>query len=107
MDLENSKTYNLHMLLLNLADKMDLQRGEKRLHFKSQHLLRMEKYKKLIKKHINLKQQLQNRMPFTNYKGEINNLQIVNATDLNVVMLVYNSRKYSDNYAKTLHLRVH
>ena len=46
-------------------------------------------------------------MPFTNYKGEINNLQIVNATDLNVVMLVYNSRKYSDNYAKTLHLRVH
>ena len=35
MDLENSKTYNLHMLLLNLTDKMDLQRGEKRLHFKS------------------------------------------------------------------------
>ena len=35
MDLENSKTYNPHMLLLNLTDKMDLQRGEKRLHFKS------------------------------------------------------------------------
>ena len=48
-----------------------------------------------------------NCAPFTNFKGEINNLQIVNATDLDVVMLVYNSRKYSDNYAKTLHLRVH
>ena len=48
-----------------------------------------------------------NCAPFTNYKGEINNLQIVNATDLDVAMLVYNLRKYSDNYAKTLYLRAH
>ena len=29
MDSENSKTSKLHVLILNLADKIDLRRGEK------------------------------------------------------------------------------
>ena len=42
MNSENSKTSDLHRLLLNLLDKIDLNRRE--------HILYMEKYKKVKQK---------------------------------------------------------
>ena len=39
--------------------------------------------------------------PFTNCISEINNTQIDNAKDIDIVMPMYNSIEYSDNYAKT------
>ena len=38
--------------------------------------------------------------PFTNCISEINNTQIDRAKDLDIVMPMYNSMKYSDNYSK-------
>ena len=38
---------------------------------------------------------------FTNCISEINNMQIDNAKDIDIVMLMYNLIEYSDNYAKT------
>ena len=43
----------------------------------------------------------QNCAPFTNCISEINNTQIDNATDIDIVMPIYNLIEYSDNYAKT------
>ena len=37
---------------------------------------------------------------FTNYIGEINNAQADNAKDIGIVMPMYNSIAYSDNYSK-------
>ena len=51
-----------------------------------------EKYKGVIFK---------NCAPFTDWISEINNTQTDNAKDLDVVMLMYNLVKYSDNYLKT------
>ena len=42
-----------------------------------------------------------NCAPFTNCISEINNTQIDNATDIGIVMTMYNLIEYSDNYAKT------
>ena len=42
-----------------------------------------------------------NCAPFTNCISEINNTQIDNATDIDIVMPMYNLIEYSDNYAKT------
>ena len=42
-----------------------------------------------------------NYTPFTDCISEVNNTQKDNAKDLDVVMLVYNLIKYSDNYSKT------
>ena len=42
-----------------------------------------------------------NCAPFTDWISEINNTQTDNAKDLDVVMLMYNLVKYSDNYLKT------
>ena len=42
-----------------------------------------------------------NCVPFTNCISEINNTQIDNAKDTDIVMPMYNSIEYSDNYAKT------
>ena len=42
-----------------------------------------------------------NCAPFTNCISEINNMQIDNAKELDIVMPMYNSIEYSDNYAKT------
>ena len=42
-----------------------------------------------------------NYAPFTNCISEINNTQVDNAKDINIVMLMYKSIEYSDNYAKT------
>ena len=42
-----------------------------------------------------------NCAPFTNCISEINNTQIDNAKGIDIVMSMYNSREYSDNYAKT------
>ena len=42
-----------------------------------------------------------NCAPFTNCISEINNTQIDNAKDIDIVMPMYNSIEYSDNYAKT------
>ena len=42
-----------------------------------------------------------NNAPFINYISKINGIQIDNAEDLNVVMLMYNLLEYSKNYKKT------
>ena len=42
-----------------------------------------------------------NCAPFTNCISGINNTQIDNATDIDIVMSMYNLIEYSDNYAKT------
>ena len=42
-----------------------------------------------------------NCAPFTDCISEINNTQIDNAKDLDVVMLMYNSIEYSNNYLET------
>ena len=42
-----------------------------------------------------------NYAPFINCISEINNMQIDNAKDIDIVMLMYNLIEYSDNYAKT------
>ena len=42
-----------------------------------------------------------NRAPFTNCISEINNTQIDNCKDIDIVMLLCNLLKYSDNYEKT------
>ena len=47
MNSENSKTSDPHRLLLNLTDKIDLRRKDKYIAL-SNHLLYMEKYKKVI-----------------------------------------------------------
>ena len=44
---------------------------------------------------------IKNCAPFTNCISEINNTQIDNAKDIDIVMPMYNSIEYSDNYAKT------
>ena len=43
---------------------------------------------------------LKNCVSFTDYISKIN-IQVHNATDLDVAMLMYNLTKYSDNYSKT------
>ena len=48
MNSENSRTFAYHVLVLKLADKLDLRRGQKKYCFiKSQYLLYMKKHKKL------------------------------------------------------------
>ena len=42
-----------------------------------------------------------NCCPFINCISEVNNTQINNAKDVDVVMLMYNSIDYADNYSKT------
>ena len=42
-----------------------------------------------------------NCAPFTNCISEINDTQINNAKDIDIVMPMYNSTEYSNNYAKT------
>ena len=42
-----------------------------------------------------------NCAPFTNCISVINNAQTDNAKDIDIVMLMYNSIEYSDNYSKT------
>ena len=49
---------------------------------------------------INKKVIFKNCAPFTNCISEINNTQIDNATDIDIVMSMYNLTEYSDNYAK-------
>ena len=48
----------------------------------------------------NVQQVFKNCAPFTNCISEINNTQIDNAKDIDVVMLMCNLIKYSDNYLK-------
>ena len=43
-----------------------------------------------------------NCAPFTNCISEINKMQIDNATDIDIVMPMYNLIEYSDNYAKAI-----
>ena len=50
---------------------------------------------------INRKVILKNCAPFTNCISEINNTQIDNATDIDIVIPMYNLIEYSDNYEKT------
>ena len=42
-----------------------------------------------------------NCAPFTKCISRINNTDIDNARDIDIVMLIYNLIKYSDNYPKT------
>ena len=42
-----------------------------------------------------------NCAPFTNCISEINNTQVDNAKDIDIVIPMYNSIEYSDNYSKT------
>ena len=44
---------------------------------------------------------IKNYAPFNNCISEINNTQIDNIKDIDIVMLMYNLIKYSDNYSKT------
>ena len=52
MNSGNSKTSDLHKLQLNLSDKINLKRSDKYVALSSlcQHLIFMEKYKKVTKK---------------------------------------------------------
>ena len=50
---------------------------------------------------INKKVIFKNCGPFTNCISRINNTQIDDAHDIDVVMLMYNIKEYSDNYSKT------
>ena len=45
---------------------------------------------------------VKNSAPFTNCISEINNTQVDNAKDIDIVMPMYNSIEYSDNYLKHL-----
>ena len=47
MNSENSQTSRPHVLIFNLIDKIDLRKREKSI-IKSQHILQMEKNKKVI-----------------------------------------------------------
>ena len=49
MNSKNSKTTDPHILLLNLTDKINLQRSDKYVAYLSQHLLYMENIKKSCK----------------------------------------------------------
>ena len=49
MNSKNSKTTGPHILLLNLTDKINLQRSDKYVAYLSQHLLYMENIKKSFK----------------------------------------------------------
>ena len=49
MNSKNSKTTDPHILLLNLTDKINLQRSDKYVAYLSQHLLYMENIKKSFK----------------------------------------------------------
>ena len=49
----------------------------------------------------NIKVIFKNCAPFTNCKNKINNTQIDNAEYIDIVLLMYNLMKYSDNYSKT------
>ena len=49
MNSKNSKTTDSHILLLNLTDKINLQRSDKYVAYLSQHLLYMENIKKSFK----------------------------------------------------------
>ena len=49
----------------------------------------------------NKKVLFKNCAPFTNWISKINNTQIDNAEYIDIVMLIYNLIKYSDNYSKT------
>ena len=42
-----------------------------------------------------------NCFPFTNCISEINNTRVDNAKDIDIVMLMYHLKEYSDNYSKT------
>ena len=42
----------------------------------------------------------ENCAPFTDWKNEINNVEIDNAKDIDIVMPMYNLKEYSDNYSK-------
>ena len=42
-----------------------------------------------------------NCAPYTICISEINNIQIGNCKDIDIIMAMYNSIEYSDNYAKT------
>ena len=42
-----------------------------------------------------------NCAPFTTCKTNINNVEIDNCQDIDIIMLMYNLKEYSDNYAKT------
>ena len=50
---------------------------------------------------INKKVIFENCAPFTNCISEINNAQIDNAEDIDIVIPMYNSIEYSDNYSRT------
>ena len=41
---------------------------------------------------------LKNNLPFRSYITKTNNMSIENAEDLDIVMLIYDLLKYSDNY---------
>ena len=47
MNSESSKNSEQHVLIFKLTDKLDLRRGENIIVITSQHLLYMEKHKKL------------------------------------------------------------
>ena len=49
MNFENSKTSNLHRLLLNLTDKINLKKSDKYVALSNLSIY-MEKYKKIIQK---------------------------------------------------------
>ena len=68
MNSENSKTSKPHILILNITDKIDLRRGEKKHCFiKSYYFLYMEKQKNYTTT-INLKYHLQHGMMNLNYQ---------------------------------------
>ena len=50
---------------------------------------------------------IKNCAPFTNCISEINNTQTNNAKEIDVVMQMYNLKKYSDNYCKTFSSLLH
>ena len=51
--------------------------------------------------HADKKVTFENCAPFTDWKSEINNLEIDDAKDIDIVMPMYNLTEYGDNYSKT------
>ena len=51
---------------------------------------------------VNIKVIFQSCVPFINCISEINNTQVDYATDINIVMPMYNLIEYSDNYSKQM-----
>ena len=55
-------------------------------------------FEKTVANNFNKNEIFKNCVPFTDCRNKINNPHADNATDIHIVMLIYNLIKYSNNY---------